>query len=613
MHRFLAILILLTATVAQCQLLPVERTPGGRGSWTTISGLPQEWPTNTTVYTNINILGSANATTLAISNALRNCPSNQVVCLTNPGTYFTDSELLITHNGVTLRGTKGANGAPLTTIKAVFNGVCIGNPNAWFNEFATPNTNNWKIWSGGFAQGSTNITVSSTNGMVVGNLLFLTQLNDPDTTYYSPANPDCVTPNCSVAGNWTSLANPGNGKDSGLFQVNRIKALDGTNVALSEPIYVTNFNSTFAHTVWFETVPGLPVERSFVEDLNIDCTTGGALGDVSCVHMQYTYGCGTKNCYLTGPNAHEGYIDLTMCLRFDLHHNYLYGPNGADNYGINTRMCAGGVVYDNIFTNCGTPMMVVGVSGTVYAYNYATNLQFIGGFLAAGLLTHGATPNMNLFEGNYCPMFGMNSQWQNSLWNVGFRNRFTGHDDGNKGVNGNIEAVEINATNYYHSLIGNLLGTPGFNTNYLNNGTTSCDLRRVLYLGLEHSGASCAGVYDPKVEATLDMWGNWTSGTFTNGGVVLGGHTTNELTGVNSLYWTSKPAFFGTNNYPPFDPAFASLNNAASSNMLGGAFLPAFTRLVTGFDPSADTTGGGGGGGGSPPPATTISMPISNP
>ena len=135
-------------------------------------------PNRTTVCSTLN----PGATASQIQNAIAACPSGQVVFL-NAGTYNLGSGIDFgSKSNVTLRGA----GADQTLL--VFTGdancrgfgslICIGNS----TNPVLPTPSATTTWTGGYARGTTSLTVGSTSGMSVGNLLFLDQLDDPTDT-----------------------------------------------------------------------------------------------------------------------------------------------------------------------------------------------------------------------------------------------------------------------------------------------------------------------------------------------------------------------------------------------------------------------------------------------
>jgi hypothetical protein len=550
--------------------LPANRKLGGSG-WNGHVGVPSGIPNRTTIFQTI----PAGASTSTIQTAINNCPAGQVVLLL-AGTYNL-SMLTINRSNITLRGSVDANGKPTTIINASGNGVLIGECcSTWYPEFEAPHSANHRSWTSGYAQGSTSITLSSTSGMSVGQLIILDQLNDSETTAASPVNPDGPY----VGGEYTSVAHPGYGYDRIQFQVNRIAAISGNTVTLSEPIYMPNWSGSLSPEAWtYGSGVTNMVVNSGVENLKVIAGGGN-----TAIEMAYTYGCWAKNNDLSiGTTAHIGYIFMWNCLRPEVRHNYLHDTGVADRYGIHTRMVAGLLCEDNIMNGHSTMLMVNGVSGSVYAYNYGVNLDGNTGlsFMVAGILTHGGTPNMVLFEGNWAPEIQLDTQWQNSAYMVGFRNRLTGKRDNGTAAN-NVQAVAVMELHHHATFIGNVLGTSGMHTTYQDDGTGSpChDGHRVWFIGTRSGGDCGTSNYDPASLSTLIRAVNWDSA---NGAMVGGGFTISDL--PNSYYLASKPAYFGNLPWPAFNPA---------SPNLGSTSIPAGYRYVNGTDPS--------GGGATPTP-----------
>jgi hypothetical protein len=557
------LLLLFASTLANAaNPIPASRTPGGTGSWNGLVGVPGGIPARTTIYQSF----SPGATTAQIQTAINNCPNGQVVLL-NAGTYNI-GDLQIGRSNMTLRGA-----GPSSTIINTPGRIMVGIDSQWWNQFQTPVAANHRAISAGLTQGSTVITVSSTSGMTVGNLIFIDQLNDADTTAFSPVNPSGPY----ATGEYTSVAHPLQGYDRIQFQINRIAAINGNQVTLTEPIYMPNWNMGLSPQAWFQTGMTL-VEGTGVEDLAINTTSNGG-----CIYFQYTYGCWVKNTSLSlGTAAHFGYIFPLMSVRPEIRHNYLHDTGIADRYGIHTRMVAGALVTDNICNGHGTMLMVNGVSGSVYSYNYdrGVDLNGNGQFMTAGILTHGGTPNMCLFEGNYAPEIQQDTQWQNSSYITGLRNRLTGQQlDQTKTMN-NVQAIAVMEMHRHSTYVGNVLGTTGRNTWYQDDGATAGNHEngRVWFIGTRGPGKG--GIdpnYDPQALATLIRVQNWDSA---HGSVFdANGYVIWDV--PDSLYLTGKPAFFGNLAWPAFNP---------SSPTLGPEAIPAGYRFINGVDPAPTPT-----------------------
>jgi PKD repeat protein len=543
-----AILLSISAT-SFSQIIASNR----RTIWQGNVGVPNGIPNRTTIYTTI----PAGASLSTIQSAINACPSNQVVLL-SAGTYSLSGTLNVSKSGVTLRGAG--------TGKTILSGggyVLVGDMN-WYNDYATPNKNRHVNWTSGYAQGSTTITVASTGDLAVGELIFMDQLNDANVDYVGACNGP-------VAGEYSSVANPNVGQDRLQHQMNRVVAINGTTLTLSDPVYMPNYQSSLTPQVWWYGYQ--PVQLSGVEDLTIIGGSGSSQG----LYLQNAYGCWAKDLNVTKCRY---YLNSMVTLRCEIRHCYAYGPQSTtDDYGYYLQKSSGLLMEDNADNNAGTMMLLIGVQGSVFGYNYGTNITGQSGWMQGGICTHGAHPNMNLFEGNVIPGWWIQNCWGSSIYNTAFRNRFTGKDEGMASqLSGDIQAVNIGKIQRYMNVVGNVLGTTGYNTWYEDSGSsyTCHNTSRVYAIG-ENSGG-CSTDYDATTYSTLVRAMNWDSA---NQAIVAGGYTTSDLPA--SYYLASKPAWFGNLAWPPVDPS----NPAYSSSRTN---IPAGYRLAFGIDPPSSGT-----------------------
>src|SRR6267154_4687070 len=136
-----------------------------------------------------------------------------------------------------------------------------------------------------------------------------------------------------------------------------------------------------------------------------------------------------------------------VALRCEIRHCMAYGPRSTtDDYAYYIQKASGLLMEDNVSSNAGTTILIIGAQGCVFSYNYATNVTGSPGWMQGGLCTHGGNPNMNLFEGNVMPGLWLQNCWGSSEFNTAFRNRFIGQDPPNmgpSGVNQDVEAVQV--------------------------------------------------------------------------------------------------------------------------------------------------------------------------
>src|SRR5437773_9352474 len=99
--------------------------------------------------------------------------------------------------------------------------------------------------------------------------------------------------------------------------------------------------------------------------------------------------------------------------------------------------------------------------------------------------------------------------------NTVFRNHLSGQD---VGQTTNTSVINLFANNRFVNVIGNVLGTAGYHSNYEDcTGYAGCaggngtDNRSIYVLGFsasgESNGACCP--YDPLVHSTIMRWGNY--------------------------------------------------------------------------------------------------------
>jgi len=551
---------LMAEQISSAQILPANRTPGGQGNWVGLVGVPGGIPAVTTIYTTI----AAGASLATIQNAINACPSNQVVLL-SAGTYNLSGTLQINRNGVVLRG----SGPGATTLNFSGGYLYVGDQN-WYSDFATPSSAPRSNITGGLTQGSTSITLSSASGFVVGQLVMIDQLNDADVDYVGHCNGP-------VPGLYTSVAHPGVGNDRWQYQVDRIVGISGNTLTLENPIYAPFFNSANSPQAW--TYGAQPWVKSGVENLSIVGAGGSAQG----IYFQNASGCWATNVNVT--NCRYG-INAMFTDRLSIIHCSVTSPSlPSDSYNFQLITSSGLLVENNI--NVGGTLMMNGISGCVIAYNYLQGTTGSSGYMQGGLLTHGANPNMNLYEGNYAPGVWWENCWGSSEYITAFRNRLVGNDEHpNSGVTISYDKEAINAGQYqrYESVVGNVMGNPA-TTGYEDSGisyTCHSTSGRIYYLGEVGPGnaySDCSTSYDPIAVSTLFRAVNYDTETSINAGIVLGGYSLNNLS--SSLYLPGKPAFFGTLNWPPYSPNNSTLGGIDRTN------LPAGYRFVYGVDPPA--------------------------
>ena len=287
-----------------------------------------------------------------------------------------------------------------------------------------------------------------------------------------------------------------------------------------------------------------------VEDLTVE------YGDDSNINIY-----GAVNCWVKGVEntiyLNDG-IRMNVVLRVQIEGSYLHQAawpvNGGAGYALSMAGGAGEVLIENNISSIHNKVMVArsAGAGSVVGYNYMDDGLISGqeSWVEIGLNgSHMVGPHHMLFEGNWAFNADSDDTHGNSIYQVYFRNHLTGYrskmtnivnnnkvidDINNKpGGNGPLRAAGAMAYSYWFSYIGNVLGLPG-KTNF-----------DPYLLGWD----SQAGRTDPGVAETALLNGNY---NYKTGSVDWADGASHTL--PNSMYLTSKPAFFGNNPWPWVDP-----------------------------------------------------------
>lgn len=515
-----------------------------------LGGIPSPTVTNTTLTT---------ANTLAqINSAIANCPSNQVVLLSD-GTYTLNGSIALSKSGVVLRG-QSTNTILKFTGNSLYGNVSIEGSS--FDDPCCETVPNVVNWTAGYEQGETNITLSSVSGLSVGTMLQLDQLND-DVLVSSTASEN------------VNYLGRGSGARLQLQSV-RVIAINGNVVSIFPGLYMPNWASGQSPQAWW--FNGSPVEMAGIENLTITNVSGSD-------HQVAFFN--ARNCWakdIASYNAGGEHIRTYMASRIEVAHSYFYGTvsAGSQSYGLNPYYAWDFLGYDNIMQKVTTPVLLEQASGCVIAYNYATNLYYTvyEEWLIEGASTHGAHCSFNLFEGNHIPNIYLDYIHGSGSHNTVLRNRAEGWETG-KSVN--TYALAIERFNYYNNVVGNLFGKYGFHEDYQVEVPPQAE-QAVYRVGYYDASGSTAN-FDTNVQWTLIRHMNYDVTTTTNAGIVYD-DSIEDYDVPDSYYLLSKPSWFGVLDWPPFDPGSTNDADMSYTN------LPAGYRFINGDDPPAATQSG---------------------
>lgn len=542
-----------------------------------------------------------------INNALTSCGSNQYLLL-GPGSFYLSTGIIFpvnTTGHLVLRGS-GANSTFL-----FFSGSasgCNAGQSAFIcyqsSDSTAPGNTGVSVanWTGGYAQGSTQITLNSISGIVAGKTLLV--LNQCDTGFSGSA---CTTGSaidnggyfvcsalyngvagCSVAGpdgtTWRT-----NAWQTEIVQVTAVNpgGCGSTCVSISQPIEHPNWSSVQSP----QAVIVQPISQDGIENLTIDGTAAGSSVGAA-ISLFNAYQCWVSGVKIVHAYAYGIYaVDVSHSL---IQNNYLYASNGhPDAYAVRIAWGGDDVVQNNIFEQWKNSFANDGpASGEVIAYNFSVNqlTSSPSDFMWGAFWTHSAGDDFMLREGNASDQAQDDNVHGSHLNATVFRNFFWGWEscaNGNcggavKGGNGSATAALIQSSNVrYSNVIGNVFGTSGFTKTYM----TTAPFNGAAVYTIGAGGTNIpATPFDALAGATEMFWGNYdvvtgavrwcgnsndtgwslicglisdiptAAPSYPNSVPILGDTGAGQSALPASFYLTSKPSWFGSNPWPAIGP-----------------------------------------------------------
>jgi hypothetical protein len=519
------------ASSADAELLPAER----RTTWN--PGIPGGIPARTTVCASLGADSFGNGSRDAaghIQAAIAACPVGQVVRL-SAGVFRVDRTIFI-GKGVVLRGagptatqlrmTSGYTGGPIVLIGVQYPAIAS----------STNLTSN-------AVKGARSVTVASTAGLAVGDIVVVDELTDPS---YVQWNLKSSPPGSESRGWFTRLDRP-------VTQIMEIESISGNTVGFTTPFHIA-FNT--AQTAQLARFDETAVKHAGLEDLRV---YGGGDNNITVSLAAYSWIKNVESEYSLGSS-----VGLTCAFRCVVRDSYVHhSPNlypGGGAYGLSVSSgSADNLVENNIFWHFNKVMVMrASGGGNVIGYNYFED-GFIGStprdytdWMETGMnAAHMTCPHYELFEGNQAFNIDADASWGNSVYITFFRNHATGKRRSFVDVD-NRRAIGLEKGAWWYTFIGNVLSTPDASP-APHSGFTYEDKGRpwkgdpVPMWRLGYDSADWGAPADPKLLATVIRDGNFD-------------YVTNEVRWdrspqplPDSLYLTAKPAFFGEYRWPWVD------------------------------------------------------------
>jgi hypothetical protein len=354
-------------------------------------------------------------------------------------------------------------------------------------------------------------------------------------------------------------------------EIKEVASVSGNTVTFTSPISITYRTSRAAQLTRYTGVSA-QIQNAGIESLT---TAGGANGQIGFNSAAY---CWVKDVEVTQWYG-EG-IFMNYSYRIEVRDSYIHTgswpvPGGAG-YALSAAFGSSELLYENNIILDSDKVMVFRSAGTgsVVGYNYADDAWIGDGvnttFVEVGINgSHMIGSHHILFEGNASQNFDSDDTHGNALYMTVFRNWLTGQRRDFTDV-GYVRAAGLSSYSDYASFVGNILGRSGQMTGWLyTDPAMSCDANgnnctgnnanwtnQVIWkFGIDSAGHSPP--MNPELSAITTVIRDGNYDFLTNS---QRWHTTpGGFAMPNSLYLTSKPAFFGNNPWPWSDPTTGAI------------------------------------------------------
>lgn len=536
---------------------------------------------------------------------IQSCLNNAAVdtaVLIPPGIYYVNAALTIPSRKV-LRGSGGGPGAQGSWLSSTYHGDTGGGARVTTLKFGPGGGVRGQSGgslgtaydlASGYTKGSTAVSLTTVPAGISANDYVIVSELQGDTSIPTSLTGDLGA--CTWCGE-------SNASSRVMTQITTVTSVSGTTVNLSRPLYYT-FKSGLAPRIREIT---MGASRFGIEDIKL----WGSTTSRRDPHIDLT---GSALCWVKGVETYDTpdvgkaypvYMERSYgCEIRDSYFHFGRGNGGDRNYGIGMFGAnSDHKVENNILReNRHSWSQEGGGSGNVFLYNYVDdNYTDDSSYLGSPRVNHGAHPYMSLFEGNIVSHFASDYYWGTSSHVVLFRNWLWGDASGNysgftsSNPNWGFVALELDRGQNFYSVVGNVLGVPGMHTNWasatLMNSSCGFDPNRgspfVYGLGCVGTGGS----YSSTTRSTMIIHGNY---DYKTQGVAHwdGGSTRTALR--SSMYYTSKPSFFGSCAWPAFGPDLSPITRAlpakerfelrdtcGSTGQISGPQAPSNLRIIS--------------------------------
>ncbi len=446
-------------------------------------------------------------------------------------------------SGVALRGAKTSAPPFLPTADSSATTFNVGSNYVSF--YGGSKSANWSPGAGlgtkitsGYTQGSRSLTLSSVSGYNVNDYISIFQDDDPSiiSTYQ-----------CNYCGE-------DNGNYHTKQQYAKITNISGNTITIDRPVYYVTPNVTTPQVR--KQIMG--ISKSGIENIRLN----GNGGNPHIIFMTFAVNCWVKGVetYNTGGVSGNNHIELDFSHQCEVRDNYVHTGSGHDsgaNYGITIFFWnSDHKVENNIVRDTRHSIVFAGGgSGCAILYNYSMdNWESVMGSpavpdsnLSEDMISHGAHPHMNLYEGNYVINFSADYYHGSASHNTFFRNYVAGKRN-TPSFSWGVWGIDDMDYSRYYNIVGNVIGQPGWTSgSVLANGSCSPSEPAAYRFGCTGSPGSYG---DGLPYSTAIKHGNYDyvsdSVAYWDGG--------SDHTLMKSMYYNSAPSFMAGYQWPPFGP-----------------------------------------------------------
>jgi hypothetical protein len=475
------------------------------------------------------------------------------------GTYLVNATVRLKSN-VVLRGAKASAGPPfLPAADASATTIVLGaNGQLTTQDFSNdggglePGTTYGKKTAGyalGGAPKKGDTSVTFTSGALTAGQ-WISIFADDDPTLVNATGEDGLCQWCADNTGFNLMQ-----------QIVQVTAVSGTTATLSRPLYYTLYTHPSYRKYTFGT------QKAGYENFRVNAASD--IGANQIILMQGCLECWVKGVetYNTGNDSGSAHIELDYSYGNEIRDNYVHdGRSSASgaNYGIYFQFVNSDHKVENNVMRHNRHAIVYqgGGSGTAILFNYLDDMYTDDlTYLGSARTSHGAHPYMNLWEGNIASHVTADDFWGSSSHFVFFRNWMWGDETGT-GVPSfppeeGYDAVDLYPMQTYYSFVGNVLGNPNLHTTWTAATERGFDEYAEASTPIVYSFAPKSGSI-PSTDTTSLNHGNYDFKT--KGVAYWEGGSVHAL--APSMYYTAKPAFWGTQPWPPIGPDVGGIANS---------------------------------------------------